>query len=213
MHVIRRSSQRGRRALYFACNNWRVNHACRNSMSVHTGALDAAVLAALRADVLTAEVVEAVVTRTIELARLEPDDHAEQRLRLTSEAERLLSEIARLTEAIATGAGSTSLGEAVASRERQRRDVLARLEHLDGLSRAPEWGDGIRVKLRARLLEWQGFLARQPEVARQILRKLIVGRLVLTPDAEAHTYTVQGRASYGRLLDGIIRVGGLVPPG
>jgi hypothetical protein len=53
-------------------------------------------------------------------------------------------------------------------RERQRADALARLEHLDGLSRAPEWGDGIRSKLRTRLTEWHGFPARQPEVARQI---------------------------------------------
>jgi site-specific DNA recombinase len=79
MHVIRRSSQRGRRALYFACNNWRVNHACPNSMSLHAGALDAQVLATLKADILIPEIVEAVVTRTIELARLEPDEHAEHR--------------------------------------------------------------------------------------------------------------------------------------
>jgi DNA invertase Pin-like site-specific DNA recombinase len=214
MHVIRRSSQRGRRALYFACNNWRVNHACSNSMSLHTGALDAHVLAALKADVLTPEIVEAVVTRTIELARLEPGEHAERRLRLTSDAERLGEEIGRLTEAVATGAGALpSLVAALKDRERQRADALARLEHLDGLSRAPEWGDGIRSKLRARLTEWHGFLGRQPEVARQILRKLLVGRLVLTPDENTRTYTVQGRATYGRLLEGIIRVGGLVPPG
>jgi hypothetical protein len=56
-------------------------------------------------------------------------------------------------------------------------------------------------------------LGRQPEIARQILRKLLVGRLVLMPDATARTYTMQGRASYGRLLDGIIPVAGLVPPG
>jgi hypothetical protein len=46
-------------------------------------------------------------------------------------------------------------------RERQRADVLARLEHLDGLSRAPKWSDGIRDKLRARLADLQGLLGRQ----------------------------------------------------
>jgi hypothetical protein len=102
--------------------------------------------------------------------------------------------------------------DALKARERQRADSLARLEHLDGLSRAPEWGHGIRDMLRARLTEWHGFLGRQTEVARQILRKLVVGRLVLTPDAEARTYTVQGRASYGRLLEGIVAVAGVVPP-
>jgi hypothetical protein len=50
-----------------------------------------------------------------------------------------------------------------------------------------------RGKLRAWLTDWQGTLTRQPEIARQILRKLIVGRLVLTPGAEARTYTLQGR--------------------
>jgi hypothetical protein len=63
-----------------------------------------------------------------------------------------------------------------------------------------------------RLVEWQGFLSRQPEIARQILRKLLVGRLVLTPNAEMRTYAVQGRASYGRLLEGIVSVVGVVPP-
>jgi hypothetical protein len=43
--------------------------------------------------------------------------------------------------------------------------------------------------------------------------RLLVGRPVLMPDATARTHAVQGRASYGRLLDGIIRVAGLVPPG
>jgi hypothetical protein len=172
-------------------------------MSIHTAALDAAILKARREDVLTEEVIEAVVTRTIELARLEPDEQS-----LLAERQRLEGEIRNPTEAVATGAGALpSLVAAVKDRERQRA------EHLDGLTRAPEWGDGIRGKLRSRLTEWHGFLGRQPEIARQILRKLLTGRLVLNPDENARTYTVQGRASYGRLLEGIIRVGGLVPPG
>jgi hypothetical protein len=81
------------------------------------------------------------------------------------------------------------------------------------VSRAPEWGDGIRAKLRARLSDWQGRLSRQPDVARQILRKLLVGRLVLTPDAKARTYAVSGRATYGRILEGIVSVVGVVPSG
>ena len=214
MHAIRRTSRRGRPVVYFTCNNWRVNGACVNALSLPLPALDAAVLDALKADVLTEDIVEAVVTRTIELARLEPDDHAERRRRFAGEAERLGEEIGRLTEAIAAGGGAvSSIVGAIKDRERQRADVLARLEHLDGLSRAPEWGDGIRAKLGVRLSEWHGLLGRQPDVARQILRKLLVGRLVLTPDAEARTYAVQGRATYGRLLDGIISVAGVVPPG
>ena len=114
---------------------------------------------------------------------------------------------------IIAGGTLASLVTALKDRGRQRADALARLEHLDGLSRAPEWGDGIRDKLRARLTDWRCMLGRQPEIARQILRRLLVGRLVLTPDAQARTYAVQGRASYGRLLEGLISVVGLVAPG
>jgi len=101
---------------------------------------------------------------------------------------------------------------ALKDRERQRADTLARLERLDGLSRAPEWGDGIRYKLRPRLTKWRAMLTQQPEIARQILRRLIVGRLTLTPNAEARTYSVQGCATYERLLEGVVAVVDLVAP-
>ena len=34
--------------------------------------------------------------------------------------------------------------------------------------------------------------AARPEIARQILRKLLDGRLTLTPDTEAHVYRITG---------------------
>jgi hypothetical protein len=57
-----------------------------------------------------------------------------------------------------------------------------------------------------------GLIGRQPVVARQILRKLLVGRFVMTPkiSAEGRYYEVTGQASYGALLAGVV---GLVPPG
>jgi len=73
----------------------------------------------------------------------------------------------------------------------------------------------VRAKLRARLSEWDGLLSREPVVARQIFRKLIDGRLKMTPriTPEGRFYDVEGRATYGRLLEGVISVVGLVPPG
>jgi hypothetical protein len=49
-------------------------------------------------------------------------------------------------------------------------------------------------------------------VARQIIRKLIVGRLTMTPKvtAEGRWYEISGQASYGPLLTAVV---GLVPPG
>jgi site-specific DNA recombinase len=211
MHAIKRTGRRGAPRRYYTCNAWRVDGACTNNLSVPLTRLDAAVLAVLRDDVLTPELVEAVITRTIELARLEPEEHEQRRLTLTAAADRLHAEIGRLTAALADGAGGlASVVEAIRTRERERADVLARLEHLDGLSRAPEWGDGIRSTLRARLTEWRGLLDRQPELGRQVIRKLITGRLTLVPDPAASRYTFTGQASYDALLAGVVTV---VPPG
>ena len=70
----------------------------------------------------------------------------------------------------------------------------------------------LREDLGARLDDWQGLLERQPIQARQILRKLLVGRLSFEPfeDAAGRGYHIRGQATYGRLLSGVVSV---VPPG
>lgn len=92
---------------------------------------------------------------------------------------------------------------------------MAQLEHLDGLAKAPEWGDELREEIRARVTEWLDLLTRQPVIARQIVRKLVTGRFVLTPqqDESGRVYDVRGEATYDRLLQCLVRVKGLVPPG
>jgi hypothetical protein len=66
----------------------------------------------------------------------------------------------------------------------------------------------LRAALRARLL-----LRSNPIEARPILRRLLVGRLVLTPKQlpAGRVYEFTGTATYGELLSGV--VAGLVPPG
>jgi hypothetical protein len=66
--------------------------------------------------------------------------------------------------------------------------------------------------LSQRLADWQGLLERQPIQARQILKKLVEGRLVFDPfeDADGAGSRIRGQATYGRLLSGVISV---VPPG
>ena len=55
----------------------------------------------------------------------------------------------------------------------------------------------------------------EPVRARQILRKVITGRLRMVPEVrdDGRFYRWTGQASYGRLLAGPIGVQGLVPPG
>jgi hypothetical protein len=103
------------------------------------------------------------------------------------------------------------LVEALRTTQRQRDEVTARLEHLDGLARAVDtWArqDGLGEEFRARLAQWQDVLAGQPVQARQILRRLLARRLVVTPEEDARgrctAHAWVGEASYGRLLAGIV---------
>lgn len=61
----------------------------------------------------------------------------------------------------------------------------------------------MRAEIRRRLEEWRALLGRQPEVARQILRKLIDGPLTTTPKitSDGRFYEITGRATYGRLFE------------
>jgi hypothetical protein len=56
------------------------------------------------------------------------------------------------------------------------------------------------------LTDWQGLLNRQPEQTRQILGKLLVGRLIFTPrtDGTERYYDFAGQGSLTKLLTGVV---------
>jgi hypothetical protein len=60
--------------------------------------------------------------------------------------------------------------------------------------------------LRTRLRDWRALLQGTPEVAGQLLRKLIEGRLVFTPgeDAEGEYYSFEGKGRLMPVLQGIV---------
>jgi hypothetical protein len=121
---------------------------------------------------------------------------------LEAEARKVEAEIARLVDALATGA-SEAVTAGIRERERRLRDLRAQAEHLDGLSRAPQLDQAeVAAELRRRLDDWKGLLKAEPVKARQILRRLVVRRLKFTPTPEG--YRFDGLATYGRLLSGII---------
>ena len=65
-------------------------------------------------------------------------------------------------------------------------------------------------------IDWATYYFRDRALAEALIRASDRGvrvNLVMEPDPATRMYTVRGRASYGRIFDGIIRVGGWVPPG
>ena len=103
-------------------------------------------------------------------------------------------------------------------RERQRGEVAAQLQALAGMEdiASLDWAR-IEKQLRERLRDWQGLLQGKLEVAGQMLRKLLDGRLLFKPgkDADGAYYEFEGR---GRLMadvagDGRVTQNGGVPDG
>src|SRR5262249_8024334 len=89
-------------------------------------------------------------------------------------------------------------------RERVEQDLagLAQLEQVTQL----DWQQ-VGSDLRDRLTDWQGLLQRQPAQAQQILRTLLVGRLVFTPKCDVNgdiLWEFVGEGRLGPLLVGVV---------
>lgn len=134
-----------------------------------------------------------------------PGDLETQRDVVEREIRKVEQELSRLVDARAAGE-SASVTKGITDRERKLSDLKARAEHLDGLALALPKLDGgtLAAELRKRLEDWKGLLARQPVRARQILRKLLAGRITFEPTTDGYRFT--GHATYGKLLSGIIPV-------
>lgn len=94
-------------------------------------------------------------------------------------------QIGNLVDAIADGEDAPRLRGAIKDREHraaQLRTQLASLEKLDRVS-ALDTG-ALTSDLEALLTDWRDWIGGHPQQARQILHKLVVGRLTFTPRME-----------------------------
>ena len=102
-------------------------------------------------------------------------------------------------------------GQLRRDREREKANVEQRLQALEQVGKLPDLDrDELEHVLRDRLEDWRGLLGRHIGQARQILRKLLVGRLVVTPEGDHAEVT--GTGSLGPFLSGIILPKGMASP-
>jgi hypothetical protein len=93
-----------------------------------------------------------------------------------------------------------------------RREAFA--DRLAGLQRTPglaKLDPAIVVeRARAKMGEWRGLLGRQTAFTRQMLRKLLVGRVTLTP--EGRQTTITGVGTLEKLFGGVLVPKGVASP-
>jgi len=144
---------------------------------------DHTILDTLERDLLTPPVLDIAVETAMALLR--PDSAAAEAKRqgLLAEQAKVDGELGRLTEAVIEGGDVATFVKAIKTREQRKADIVSELALLAHV-KAMEPGElqALQNGLRARLDDWCGLLRRQPIQGRQILRKLLVGRLTLTPE-------------------------------
>jgi len=192
---------------FLAC--WRAKSrgasACGNLRTVRLDELTAAIVHQLKADVLTPERVAQVRRDLAADAEQAPEQAAARRATLAAEVRRLEGRLARLADAIAEGGSLPTLVAALQAAEGEKCAAVARLAALDSAQKAvAEWSArGEDHRVQALLGSWQEALEGDPAVGRQVLRKLLVGPIVVTPEPDG-TVGYRAEGSFSRLLVGTL---------
>jgi site-specific DNA recombinase len=201
--VTRDFKRQGRRKFY-GCqyHDDRGKHVCANRILIAQETLDRAVLTAIR-EVLEECVLEQAVTRTMERLRAAQAGDVGRRAALERELGAVEASMANLGEAVKRGRATDSLLELLEAEHAKReglRDQLALCNQRAGMAGQDQ--RALVKDLRARMGDLEGLLGRQVTQTRQILRKLLVGRLVCEPfdDGRRRGYRFTGTVSYERML-------------
>ena len=203
-----RSRRHGRsgRAFFYSCSSFyrRGPHVCPNRFMIPMPTADASVINAVLSDVLDAELLGAVTEKLIARARAAqatPDEEIASLERRLSEVEAALR---RLTAAVAAGGDVPTLVEALKAQEAQRSALRRRLDALQ--APAVAFDRALEERLAAAVKEWREVLGRQVVQARQILTKLLDGRLTFEPAAREGRsgFRFYGTGTVAKLIAGIV---------
>src|SRR5262249_12977652 len=158
------------------------NTVCANAVSLPMLDTDAAVLQTLESSVLNPEIVERMILLAI--ADLDvPSEPGPAPTDLRAQLADLDHQLARLTHAIAAGGVAVPpLVRRMQELQRRRDAVSALLAPAPARPRLDR--TALRREVEERLADWQGALRRNRPQGRQLLRKLLVGRLRFTPGPE-----------------------------
>jgi site-specific DNA recombinase len=182
--TVRSRSHGRKRASYYVCRaKLDKGSVCDNGMWLPLPITDNAVLAHLEGVLLHPDVIAEAIRRLTE-----PDPTAEapeqQRARLHRDLAHVERELANFTNAIAAGgARIETVLTAIKLREQRRAELQAMLARLDGLATAPPLDlTALRPRIAELLKDWRGLAGRHVAATRQLLRKLLVGRITFTPE-------------------------------
>jgi len=166
---------------------------------------DATVLHELREHVLHPDVVDGAIEDV--LGVMQPTSHAVEAAReaVRSELREVEQAQARLIDAIATAGDVAALAARLKEQEVRRAQLTRELTAFDD-RRKHLCVDPRRIEqeLRNRLADWRRLLGEHTPIARQMVLKLVAGRIVFTPKPQQREYEFTGRTVLDKLFAGLI---------
>ena len=213
----RSGRQGGRRVTHYGCSAYhrKGRSVCPNSLRVRTEIADAAVIDSLSATLFDPRVLDEGVRRAaaeLTSCRAAADDQS-----AADELQNVDVELRRVGEQMAGAVATDALPVLVDQVSRlgdRRRALIAERAHGATLRRNPaSIGTDLTATLRARLRDAKGVLVDNPAEARQLITRLIVGRLLMTPHPEEGFYRFTGEGTVEPLLSGILPQSLASPPG
>ena len=194
----------GRRALYgCAYYHKRGPKVCSNSLLIRQEALDAVVLDAV-ASALDARLLDDAVDAALAKLRGRHRGDGDRRTALRRDLEDAEKATARLVDAIARGGAVEPLLQRLRAEEDRKRALSAELESIAAPAKVVPFDERrIRAELREKVANVRALLGRNVHGARQILQKLVVGKLECAPvtlDGGGRGYRLTGEGSYAPIL-------------
>jgi hypothetical protein len=185
---------------------------CQDGILLPMEDANRAVLETFEQEVLHPKVIEVGLRHGLDLLKPTEESVVPRREALQADLAVLDQELARFTSAVAQGGDLPALVEAIKVREERKRRLQEELAGLEGLQRVASIDLGqLQSELQARLSDWQDLLNRQVPVARQIIKKLLTGRIIFR-QREDGTYEFSGQATLGRIIAGLACTKTVVAP-
>ena len=156
---------------------------------------------------LDAEVLTKAVALAAERYTKAPEETASRLAGAKAELAKVEKELGRLVEALVDGGGLATIRAAIKEREARAEALKATVKDLTAIASAPKLDPAkIKAELTKRLTEWERLLLSEPRLARQVLRRVVTGKVTLRPQADGRSYRFHGTAHLGRLLEGVAGV-------
>lgn len=178
-------------------------HVCPNGRLVPMEKADLAVLGTLEADALDPRIVATIIDMVF--AQLSPANAQSNVAALKRDLRVLDGKIANLTAAVEGGAAIEPLIAQLRDRQQERERLIAAIGAAQAVDQIHMDRAAVEARVQAQVASWRALLTESVEDGRTLLREVLSGPLVFTPEGEGYRFGAP--VATGELIAGAVSEG------